>query len=275
VVQTVSRPLTRAYSEQLGNTEVPANNGTRLPIAVRRGFTEILVEPAAACRMHMVPGIAALYFYDASRNPKARWIDLLGDKDKAIINRHVAGDSGKALNAMTTADAIYMGMKRVGKGWHIDMDASLVNAVNPTTMTGAYSQGNAFTATAITDGTDTGAGATLAQDGNVTIDTVPTTWTTAKLSAILGKNDAPPGDPQLFWFRLTVSATLTNGVEIEKIIPMAAVGAGTITTDSDSLTEKAATEYSVPIAIPEWVGALEFIAQAAAATTANLTWLAR
>ena len=93
MVQTVSAPITKTYSEQLVNAECPANNGTRRPIAVRRGFSEVLIEPAAAGRLHLVPAIREFYFYDNSLPLGSRWIDLLRDKDKALINRHVAGDT--------------------------------------------------------------------------------------------------------------------------------------------------------------------------------------
>ena len=274
MVQTVSKPIREFYSEQLGAAECPASNGTRHPIAARRGFSEILIEPAAAGRLHLVPAIRALYFYDASRDPSNRWINLIADKDQALINRHVAGDTGKLLNSMVTLDDIYIGMVKPVKGWYIDMDASLVNVV-ASTMVGAYSQGRQFTATAITDGTNTGT-ETLAQDGLIVIDAVPAAWTASSLEEILGE-DSPSYDQRLYWFRLSHNATLTAGVEIEQVVPLTEIGAGTITTDSQSIMVKASTEYTIPVRmdLPAWVGALEFIAQATSATTANLTWIQR
>ena len=278
MVQTVSAPIRKVYSEQLANANCPANtadNTTRRPIAVRRGFSEILIEPAAAGRLHLVPAIREAYFYDASRTLGDRWIDLLRDKDKALINRHVAGDTETYLNSMTASDFLYIGTVRPAKGYFMDMDASLVNAV-VATLAAEYSRLGGFATTAITDGTASG-GAPLATDGNVGIDTVPTDWGAFELKQLLPISDVPKRKERLFWSRLSVSATLTAGVEIEEIVPLAAVGAGTITTASDSIIVKASTEYSIPIPIniPEWVGALEFIAQGAAATTANLTWIAR
>jgi len=272
MVATYAAPISASYSEQLTNTEVPANNGTRHPIALRHGFDSLVYEPAAACRVHLVPAITNLYFYDASEPMGSRWKNLL-DKDRSLINRHVAGDSQGYLNAMTANDYLYIGTRRRVGGYRLDMDSALVNAV-ATTLTGAYSSQWGFVTTAITDGTASG-GATLAQDGNITIDSVPATWGAYPLSKYMNRNvlRGTAGE-QCFWFRLSVDATLTAGVEIEKVVPMAEVAAGTITSDSQSVISKASVEYVLSLDDSK-TGALEFIAQGGAATTANLSWLKR
>jgi len=269
VMHVVDKPIREVYSEQLGNANVPANNGVRIPIAVRRGFTEVLVECAAAARIHLVPAIRKMYFYDTTQTGAARWRDLLGDDHKAIINRHVAG---AATVLMTAADFLYVGFARPVKGLYCDLDGSVKNG-EAATLTAAYSTtSKAFASTAITDGTTNG-GATLTQDGNVTIDTIPADWGVATLKELLGNPPkAPPVSDNLFWLRFAVNAAL-DAVEFEQVVPLAEVGAGTITTASQSITVKASTEYTVPIRSPDEVGALEFIAQGGAASTANLTWI--
>ena len=270
----VDQPIKEFFGEVLSNTEVPINPataGSRHAIARRLVFNEILFEPAAAARMHLTPRIVAAYFYDASRALGSRWLDLIDDASKALINRHVAGDTGTVLDAMQTADFIYIAAEATYGGIFVDMDASSINA-NNVSVSFDYSRQGDFTSQALTDGTDSTG--TLRQDGTISLDAVPTDWVARRLDALLPSDDLPSklATNPLFWGRLSVSGALGGDTEIEQLVLVHA-DQGDSTNDGGAGFFKATTEYTIDLS-PD-VGGLEWIAQGGAATTVNLTWIRR
>ncbi len=272
----VDQPIKEFFGEQLSNTEVPINTataGSRHAIARRNGFNEILFEPAAACRMHLTPRILHCYFYDASLAIGSRWLNLIGDDAQALINRHVVGDTGTVLDAMQTEDFLYIASSATHAGIFVDMDGSSVNSnnVNPTFQ---YSRvDKTFVTQADTDGTDSTG--TLAQDGTISLDAVPTDWRAMRLSDMLPAADLPAGDAateRYFWGRISVTGALSADVEIEQLVLVHA-DQGDSTNDGGAGFFKASVEYTVDISAE--VGGLEWIAQGGAATTVNLTWIRR
>ena len=263
-IRIVDEPIKDTYKEQL---TVPANNATRNVFPVRFGWGEILIEPAAAMVLGLAPRIQALWFYDASATPK--WVNLL-DGDMAIINRHVGGDTGTNLDAMQTADYIYVGLLETCLGLYVDMDAGTVNA-NAATIAGGYSKNNnTFAALSISsDGTASG-GATLAADGLI-VWTVPTDWGKFSLADVLADAGAPSA--VLRWVRLSVSAALSADVEIEQMAALHTPAVVGDVTTAPGMFNKANQEYTIDLS--DEVGALEVIAQAAAGTTVKVSWIKR
>ena len=262
-IRIVDAPIKDLYGEQL---TVPANTGTRNIFPMRFGFGEILIEPAAAMRLGFAPRIKEAWFYDASATT---WVNLL-NASRALINRHVAGDTGTTLDAMQTTDYIYVGCDEPYLGLYVNMDASTVNS-NAATLAGGYSK-NDDTFAALTIGSDgtASAGATLAQDGLV-LWTVPTDWARFSLATILADITAP--SRKLHWVRLSVSAALSADVEMEQLAALHTPAVAASTTTGPGMFNKASQEYSIDVS--DEVGALEVIAQGAVATTVNVSWIKR
>lgn len=256
--------------EQVGETiTVPASNGTRSGYLVEPGCNAILIEPVAAMRLQLVPRILRVIFHDDSAGT---YTDILQDSPR-FLNRRLAGNTGQ-LSAMTAADSLYIGFAGPIGGLLVDMLAGSVNAVGAT-LAAAYSRGGSGALTTLTvgsDGTASG-GATLAQDGLV-VFTAPTDWGQATLQRFTGLPSAPVTDA-MCWLRLRVSATLSTVVVISRLTPIAvtAAGADDVAALTGGLWLKATTEYSFGIASE--VGSIEIIAQAAAATTARISWIRR
>ena len=154
------------------------------------------------------PKIEKLYIYDASIGASARYQDLT----KALTDRDTGTDSALTLNALQTADRIYVGCKRRYDG--LAVDVVLTNGVGTANSVGEYFPApGTVTDLSITDGTDTTL--TLAQDGLITW-TVPTgPWPLLSLrQAVQGLaedigEDVPVTEP-LRWMRLRVDAALTD-----------------------------------------------------------------
>ncbi len=132
------------------------------------------------------------------------------------------GGTGMVLNSLATlanGGAIYFGSHVPFRGLAVDMSAA-VN-VNASTLAAHYWNGTAWVTLAPTDGTAS-AGATFAQDGNITW-TVPTAWAADFLSNTKILKPAnynvpvtqrqtllPYNDVARYWARLTVSAALDS-----------------------------------------------------------------
>ena len=262
-IRVVDDPIRHFQGETL---TVPASNGTRNAYNVRPGFQEILIEPVAAMRLQLVPAIKSLLFWDDSAG---RWIDILADRPR-FFDR-VSAESTTVLGSMTANDRLYVGTVDIIAGMVVDMGAT-VNSVTAT-LTAQYSGPSGWaTLTVAADTTDV-AGATLAQDGLVTL-TVPTDW----VPRVLGELGLPPNapkTPRLFWQRYIVGATLTAGIILANLTPIGRIAPGTDSTTAltGGVWLKATTEYTMDIS--EEVGALEIIAQAASATTARVSWIKR
>ena len=245
---------------------VPASNGTRRAYNIRPGYQEILIEPVAAMRLQFVPKIVALLLWDDN---VARWINIL-ESFPLLFDREAT--TSMPLGTFTTADRLYVGTVGFIGGLEIDVGAT-VNAV-ASTLSAEYSpaDGDFAAMTVATDGTDSG-GATLAQDGLVTL-TVPAGWAPRRLESLIPQL-SPPKLGQLYWSRFIVSAGLTAAVILDNITPIGRIAPGTDSTTARTggVWLKASTEYTLDVS-PE-VGSLEILAQAASATTARISWVRR
>ena len=253
VTYTLSKPVQALKGEQL---TVPASNGTKTVFNRRPGFNGILLEPTLALRLGLVPRITGLW-----RKTSDKWINLLATPGSTIIDR---GFTGQSL-ALRTTDYLYVGFVRKVNDLFVDIGAT-ANATG-SVLTCANSTLTGFVALTITvDGTDSG-GATFAQDGNITF-TVPTAWTPESLRDLLGDSTAPV--EKLYWLRFAVSVNLDAATLVDQLAGFIETdGAGTDTGDTGFFGESVLYEMS----LGDEVGALQFIAQAAAATTVQLTWV--
>ena len=258
----VDRPLQGFVGEQL---TVPASSGTKTVFNRRLGFNRITVIPAANMRLGLPPRIGGVWI----RSAAGVWRDVLAAKKSIPAGRTLVdrGFTGHVLGLLST-DRLYVGWSRKVNDVFIDI-GSTANAV-ASTLTCENSDNateDGFAALTITDGTSSG-GATFAIDGNITF-TVPAgiAWAPRYLSDLFPKEGAPP-DP-LYWLRFASSASLTAGTLIDQIAGFIETdGAGTNTGDTAFLDAGSAYE----IVLGDEVGAIQPIAQAAAATTAKVTW---
>ncbi len=197
---------------------IPANNATKTVFAWREEFDEVQLYSDVVFRVALVARVEEIWFYDASATAGSRWKNLLDD-NRALSNRTFTGGTGTTLDSWATADFLYVGTTKQ----HLGFDWQMTSSVNGTNsvLTMEYSKSNVtFTATAITDGTISGS-ATMAQDGNVDINTLPTDWTKQDLSKILDDEaDNPvPAHKKLYWVRFDVDTALDTDTEIEALIP--------------------------------------------------------
>lgn len=262
-------PVQRLYGTQVApgsDADVSAN---RLAVNVRQGTAEILVFAAAAVRLGFTPRVLEAWWYDDSADI---WYDLLGSA-RAILD---SARTGTAAFTLAAADYLYISLTdRVG-GFFLEVDGT-INNDNVASITFEYLSPGGFVSQAITDGTETGGNTTLAQNGLITLDAVPsdTDWINSQLSKALPSIPAVTG--RGYWCRLSASALL-DSVEIEQLQTLIADGMTGTTNDgimdsgaADMMFMVATTEYTIPI--DQDIGSLEFIAQAAVATTLNISWI--
>lgn len=262
--RVVDAPIRRFEGETL---TVPASNGTRSSYNVRPDYSEILIEPIAAMRLQLVPAIKGLLFYDASQG---RFYDILDPGYRPNFLDRTLTETTTLLGSMTSADYLYVGTVGPVGGFTVDMGGT-VNAVAATLSAQYVGIGKTWqTLTIAADGTSS-AGATLAQDGLVTI-TVPAGWTSATLEQVV---TGAPVTRQLYWARYAVSDTLTAAIIVNNLSVVGEIAPGTDSTTAKTggVWLKAAVEYTMDVDAD--VGALEIMAQAAGATTARVTWVAR
>ena len=262
-----AKAVLQAFGEQL---TVPASNGTKTVFNRRRGYDGILIEPAAAMRLGFPPALEEVWV----RSGAGVWRDILagrkqgnanlsGSEAQTVVER---GFTGQSL-ALLATDRLYLGFKRKVNDLFVDI-GSTANAT-ASVLTCENSNTAGFAALTITDGTDCG-GATFATDGNITF-TVPAGigWTPRVLRHLFpGEPSAPPDN--LFWLRFAVSVALDAGTLVDQIAGFIETdGAGT--NSGHTVFLNAGVEYY--IRLHGDVGAIQPIAQAAAATTANVSWV--
>ena len=113
-----------------------------------------------------------------------------------------------AMNAFTTTDYIWVGFESPQSGFAVDLTG--VNA-NAETAELTYWNGQEWASCpTVTDGTEAG-GATWAQDGTITMASIPTDWTpiSATDSNVMGANaPATVTTDNLYWLRYTVTGPL-------------------------------------------------------------------
>lgn len=197
---------------------MPKQSATKSVLAWREEFDEVQLFSAVAFRAALVAKVEEIWFYDASATAGSRWKNLL-NANRALVNRTFTGGTGTVLDSWATADYLYIGTTKQHLGFDWQMTASVNGTNSVLTMEYSKSDGT-FTATAITDGTITGS-ATMAKDGNVDIQTLPTDWIKTKLKTILDDETANPTPVQkkLYWVRFDVDTELDSDTEIEALIP--------------------------------------------------------
>lgn len=261
--------LNDTFGEQI---TIPSSGAAKEVYALRFGFGAVNLTCSTSFRMAFPPKIDELWFYDASAAEGSQWINLIGDAgagNNALINRTTTGATGTVLDSWATADFLYIGTRRRHGGFFWNMTAS-VNGTN-SVLTMAYSKSdNTFASQAITDGTITGS-ATMAKDGNVTLDAIPSDWEEALLSKILtgaALTGAPP--KQTHWVRFDVDTELDSDTEIEELVAFHEDPA-TGTSSGAPGFFNANEEYDFRIGSE--VGGFEIANQAAASATLTVSWL--
>jgi len=240
----------------------------RRAINRRAGVDEFLVESAVQdSRIGLTPRIDAVYWHDVSAQV---WHNLLddGNSPPAILDSAQTGVSEFTLDS---DDFLYIGAVDVIAGVRIDLDGTLINN-NAATLTGEYSSGGGFTASAITDGLAT-AGATFGTGtpGNITFDTVPVAGVWHQIDLVKSQPTFPGTSlGKLYWMRLVASALLDQ-VEIEQMAALLEV-VHDDTGLADAFHLDDLREYTVPL--HESVGGIEFWTQGTDSTI-NLSWLIR
>lgn len=121
-----------------------------------------------------------------------------------------------SLDTVANGDWVLVGSAVPFRGLNVDVDAA--NSTSAT-LSVHYWNGSAWTDISPSDGTASG-GATFAQDGNITW-TVPTAWTTAKLTDIYTSafKNGKTGE-ELYWLRLSVSAALDSSTTLNSLLAM-------------------------------------------------------
>ncbi|MDZ4249693.1 MAG: hypothetical protein U0990_06340 [Candidatus Nanopelagicales bacterium] len=279
------------FGEQL---TVPAANGARRAYNIPPGMSRLMIEPTAAMRFQWTPAIRAVWFYDASAPANARWKNLTRDVYSSYHAQRVprlingARDASAAypghtqdiLASMTAQDFIYVGVVAPIGGLYIEVSGA--NDQNQALSVAHSSGGDVFASIAsITDGTDSTG--TLAQDGAVTW-TAPdrgSLWQARRLNDILRDPTMPRelNVYRLFWLRLSVAGTLAAATQLDYIAVLAVNAMGGVEGNEGGAILKADVEYTADIErwlpVPNNIGALEVMAQADSATTAQATWVKR
>lgn len=271
VSYTQARPRQAVFGERL---TVPASSGTKTVFNRRLGFDSIEFTPAAALRLGYVPRIGGMWI----RSTGGVWTDLLQRNTREPLANHPPamnvtdrGFTGQGFPLLSTA-RWYIGFVRKVNDIFVDVGAT-VNAVASilTAENSDYSP-DGFTALTVTaDGTASG-GATMAQDGNITF-TVPAgrLWAPRRLKDLFPQEPTAPME-NLFWLRFAVSASLTADTLLDQVAGFVEDEGGGITT-GDTEFIPAATTTIFERSLNDEIGALEFMAQAASATTVDLTWV--
>lgn len=243
---------------------VPANSGNPLCVPTRQGYTEVLLYDYEATpvgfRMKMAPALT-IYFYDDSAGTYTKL-------DAGVTDGNQTGSTGTTLDSWAVADYLYVGAARKFGGIKVDILDGSPNAT-ASVMTMGYSKSDGtFAAQAITDGTANG-GATVGQDGDISLDAIPTDWTPQKIGDILSSDVRTLPSERLYWVRFDVSVALDSDTEISNIYPYS--------EDYGSATGgffQGATEYSFDID-PATTGALCFLSQDTGTEATDVTWIKR
>ena len=232
------RNIKQVRAATLTGKITPTTDANRRLINFRQGFDEVLFEPEdQAMRVGFAARIDQFLWYDDSKAVGSQFSDLLGDK-KAVLD---SGQTGIVKATLAAADFLYFGFTGRVAGVDFDLTTPFNNNTSAS-MTVQYSSGSGFTTTANTDGTDAGSSATLGQDGNITMNTVPADgiWQSVYLPDVVDGAPAAPHN-KLYWLRMT-PALLLDVVTFAQIRPMLVeVAAGA--TDADAGHFKKGVEY--------------------------------
>ena len=266
-VRIVDAPIDDFVGEQVtaeGNPSTTAAN--RRSINVPQGALEVLMEVSGAqdARIALCGKIRRVYHYDASEDT---WIDLLADGPNAIIDSSQTGITSFILAA---ADYLYIATARRVGGYRLLIPTTQNS--NAATTTFEYSSGgNSFTATADTDGTESG-GNMFTQSGNITMDTVPAEGVWQAIDLKKAAPSYPVEGERLYWTRIQPSALLT-AVVITQLSTLQWDVADT-TGKWHAGKFKTITEYTIDF--KDHIGSLEYAsAHASTTTTIEFSWIFR
>jgi len=221
--------------------------------AVMPDYQEIKLYCAAAWRLALVPKLARVAYYDASAGTYTDYTKYATDRSSTHV----------PLDGMVVADYLYLGFTGEVLGAYFDVGSN-VNSETATldveycSTAQVMNSGTITTPVAFTDvGTDgdgtTSGGATLAQDGVYT-------WAlpSFKKSAI----DGLSGE-ELYWIRFKPSATLSDPLDINEIIP--------VYHDTNYAYMEAGNEYQFSLNLAK-VGGIQALV-ASGTPTLNITWI--
>lgn len=283
--QVVDAPIKDLWGEQL---PTPGNAGARTSYNMRHGFSELLFEPQTdAARLHIVPSIKEIWFYDASNPLLARWVNLRAPWGNDVLGidlpglthgvrgtddtHPAAGGTGTVMDSMTASDFLYIKTEERVGGYYFDVGNANGNAA---TLTAEVSGPAAFTAAAITDNTTTGFGA----DGNIVFNPLPTLR--AWLSKTLEEMGFDPNTlPQAlrknkgYWTRFITDTTFDTATSLLQVSALHRVSALGAASTSGAGLFKASTEYTIDV--DENHRAFEVSSQTATGRTLNITNIAR
>lgn len=221
-------------------------------LAVKPGFDGVIMYCASAWRRALAPALLHVLYYDAT---DGSYTNYRAHATDGLSTTHVP------LDAMPTADFLYLGFSEPVLGVYIDVGAN-VNAEAATlavkNCTTAVAQGATIAFTDVTgdsDGTDN-AGATLGQDGAY-VWTLPTNWVRSTLGTY-----ASPLYSKCYWIQIAPSATLSATVDINEIIP--------IYKNASYAYMEAATSYVDQLNYTKVGG---FTLKGTGAHTLNVSWL--
>jgi hypothetical protein len=147
--------------------------------------------------------------------------DLLATKANLTDYSEAAQDGStstdvvlSSLDTLANNGAVFIGSWTQFAGLVVDVDAANGTAA---TLAVHYWNGSAWADISPTDGT-AAAGATFAQDGNITW-TVPAAWASASLKAAVPTAARNVGifNHELFWVRLSVSAAMDSSTTLNSI----------------------------------------------------------
>lgn len=166
---------------------------------------------AVVAKFHLNPWLTILKTADAL---------VTAPTDYSVAGQDLSAASAgvvlSSLDTLANGDFLLIGAHLPFRGVLVD-----VNATNgtPSVLAVHYWNG-AWTSATPTDGTDSPAGTTLGQDGNVTW-AVPTDWKLAKLSAIYtSAPNFPYRDFAMYWTRWSVSVALDSSVTLDRMLAL-------------------------------------------------------
>ena len=197
------------------------------------------------------PRITHFIFYDQTA---VTYVDYASNVVDRVATTRAPAD------AMTSSDAIYVCC--IDRITGFDADLGTKNA-NASVLTVSYWNGTAWASTSATDGTIAPAGTTLGVDGFIT-------WVLPSAEAVVsGYTLGLTGFAEktaMYWYKITVSATLSATVDILEVI---LINKGTAYGYLPKITQEV-TPHTISLNVDK-VGAIQLIA--GGNVTGYLTWV--
>jgi len=201
--QTWDKPLIAEEGEAVSLTT------TESYLAFRPGFDGVIMYSATAWRRALSPALVNVLYYDAT---DGSYTSYKTEATDGLSTTHVP------LDAMPTADYLYLGFSEPALGIQIDIGSN-ANAIDEDLdveyCSTAVTQTTALAWTDVGDDSDgTDSSGTLAQDGVYTW-TLPTDWKRSTLGTY-----AAPLYQKCYWLRFCPTGALSAEIDINEIIPV-------------------------------------------------------